>query len=215
MKTRAFTGGAIGAPTLTLLLILVTALAAPRRMSGQHNQHNQGVHRVFVFVSFSQATTSDGVAHRIGMQGSGTFNPADGEAAGGGSYSHFDNAAFVPKPLLDSGTWKVTRFVSVAFCGQQLFCGSATPSGTYGRITAGILELRVKLISDVNGTVTPATLRLICNIGAAGISTGEAEGYTLDGTPFGTFTPVLVPAATGPPTPLGITHLGILPEGED
>ncbi len=215
MKTRAFTGGAIGAPTLTLLLILVTALAAPRRMSGYEKHDHQGVHRVFVFVSFSQATTSDGVAHRIGMQGSGTFNPADGEAAGGGSYSHFDNAAFVPKPLLDSGTWKVTRFVSVAFCGQQVFCGSATPSGTYGRITAGILELRVKLISDVNGTVTPATLRLICNIGAAGISTGEAEGYTLDGTPFGTFTPVLVPAATGPPTPLGITHLGILPEGED
>ena len=214
MKKQAFSKSAIGAAALTFLLILVTTLGRPARMNGQSNE---GVHRVFIFVSFSEVTTSDGVAHRFGMQGSGTFNSEDGEARGRGSYSRFNNAAAgVPKPILDSGTWKVTQFVRVDFCGQQLFCGSATPSGTYGRITAGILELRVDLISDVDRTVTPATLRLICNVGAAGISTGEAEGYTLDidGTTFGRFTPVLVPAASGPPTPLGITHLGTLP-GED
>lgn len=212
MKKRTLSKASIGAAALTFLLILVTTLGRPARMNGQNNE---GVHRVFAFVSFSQVTTSDGVAHRIGMQGSGTFNPGDGEARGRGNYVHFNNAAsVVPKPILDSGTWKVTQFVSVAFCGQQLSCGS--PSGTYARITAGILELRVDLISDVDGTVTPATLRLVCNVGAAGISTGEAEGYTLDidGTTFGRFTPVLIPAASGSSTPLGITHLGTLP-GED
>lgn len=212
---KNFGKAAIGAATLTLLLVLVATLVTQAQMNGENNE---GIQRIFTFVSFSQVTTSDGVVHRIGMQGSGTFNPGDGEAAGRGSYTHFNNAGtVVPKPILDSGTWKVTEFVNVAFCGQQLSCGSATPSGTYGRITAGILELRVNLISDVNGTVTPATLRLICNVGAAGISTGEEEGYTLDidGTSFGTFTPVLVPAKTGPPTPLGITHLGTLPKTED
>ena len=210
MKKQASSRTPTGEAALTFLLILVTTLGTPHRMNGQNNE---GVHRVFTFVSFSEAPASN----RIGMQGSGTFNPGDGEARGRGSYTRFNNAASgFPKPILDSGTWKVTQFVSVAFCGQQLFCGSATPSGTYGHITAGILELRINLISDVDRTVTPATLRLICNAGPAGIATGEEEGYTLDidGTTFGRFTPVLVPAASGPATPLGITHLGTLP-GED
>jgi hypothetical protein len=205
MKKQAFSKAAIGA-VVTVLLILVITLATPGRVNAR------GMHREFRFVSFSQVT-SDGVVHRIAMSGSGTFNPGDSEAAGRGNYVHFNNTASgVPKPILDSGTWKVTQFVSVAFCGQQLSCGSATPSGTYGRITPGILELRVELISDVDSTVTPATLRLICNVGAAGIDTGQPEGYTLDidGTSFGRFTPVLVSG-----TPLGITHLGVEPGTED
>jgi len=209
MKKRAFSRAAIGAAALSFLLIPVITLVTPGRVKGA------GVQREFRFVTYSQVTTSDGVVHRIAMPGSGTFNPEDDEAEGGGNYVRFNIAApGVPKPILDSGTWKVTQFVSAAFCGQQLSCGSATPSGTYGRITAGILELRVELISDVNGTVTPATLRLICNIGFAGISTGEDEGFTLDidGSSFGRFTPVFVPTADGSKIPLGVTHLGIEPE---
>lgn len=40
--------------------------------------------------------------------------------------------------------------------------------------------------------MTPATVRVVCNIGAAGLSTGEEEGATLTipGAPFGPFVPV-------------------------
>lgn len=156
-------------------------------------------------MSFSQApTTTDGVVHRIGMSGAVSFDAEKGVAEGGGTYARFNQASAVPRTIIDSGQWTPTEFVSFKRCGHELFCGSATPSGVYDRITAGILELRVNLISDVNGTETPATLRLICNIGAAGVDTGQAEGFTLaiDGTTFGTFTPL---------TPIvGITHIGFL-----
>jgi hypothetical protein len=43
------------------------------------------------------------------------------------------------------------------------------------------------------GPVILATLELICNIGAAGLSTGEEEGFilTIPGAPFGPFVPLM------------------------
>lgn len=210
MKTRAFSATIVGTAGLVFLLAFLATLAPLARTD------DGKVHREFVFVSFSQAPAATGAAviNRFSMAGAGAFDPQKGEAEGGGPYARFNNATLgVPKPILDSGTWTVTEFVSAAFCGHELFCGSATPTGVYDHITSGIVVLRINLISDVDGTVTPATLRLVCNVGAAGLDTGEPEGFvlTIDGAPFGPFTPVLVPAATGPPTPLGITHLGTLP----
>ncbi len=113
-------------------------------------------------------------------------------------------AAGVPKPILLSGTWKATTFVSYTNTNA-----AGVPFGSYGHIQAGILVLLVDLHLDSGTVISGATLRLICNIGAAGVSTGEAEGYklTIPGTLFGEFTPVLVPNAAGGTTPFGITHL--------
>jgi hypothetical protein len=52
--------------------------------------------------------------------------------------------------------------------------------------------------------VEGATLELICNVGPAGLATGEEEGWVLEGTPYGTFTP-LSPI-------IGITHLSVAGE---
>lgn len=187
---------------LVILLALVHMLVTPT------SADKGKIQREAAFVAFSQAPiTTDGVVHRIGMSGALSFDVESvekGVAEGGGVYNHFDQASPVPRTLIDSGQWFATEFVSFKRCGHELFCGSKTPSGVYGRITAGILELRVNLISDVNGTETPATLRLICDIGAAGVDTGEPEGFTLaiDGTAFGTFVPL---------TPIsGISHIGFL-----
>src|SRR5712692_1107759 len=146
--------------------------------------------RVYTFVAFSQAGTVGGVVHRIAMQGAGRFSPEESEVAGGGSFVHFDNAPPVPKPILDSGRWQPTKFLSY----QRL-----SPPGIYGHIEAGILEMQVSLRLDNGSVVSGAILRLICNIGAAGFSTGEPEGYklTIPGAAFGTFAPIIQALAAG------------------
>src|SRR5262249_22699028 len=150
--------------------------------------------RVYKFVAFSQAPAAeDGTIPRVAMTGSGRFTPDRGEVQGGGTYVRDDAAEAVPRTVLDFGTWLATEIVSF----------DLVPDGTFGRITAGILVLRIRMFSDVDGSVSTATLRLICNIGDAGITTGETEGFVLniDGASFGEFKP-LSPV-------VGITHLGL------
>jgi hypothetical protein len=193
MKKQAFSKVAIGLAGLVFLLIIVNTLAAPRASSKDRERYRSGV-RVFSFVAFSEADPIGDAIPRIAMQGSGRFTPERGEIQGGGSYVR-DNAAIpVPRPVFDFGTWVATDIVSF----------DPVPDGTFGRITAGILVLRIRLFSDVNESVSTATLRLICNIGDAGITTGETEGFVLniDGTPVGDFRP-LSPV-------VGITHIGLL-----
>ncbi len=178
------------------LVSLATMLATPA-WAGE---------RVFTFVSFSQAAPlADGTVARDGMQGSGKFDVEAAEVEGGGSFVVFNQAAAgVPKPILLSGTWKATTFVSYTNTNA-----AGVPFGSYDHIQAAILVLLVDLHLDDGTVISGATLTLICNIGAAGASTGQAEGYklTIPGTPFGEFTPVLVPNAAGGTTPFGITHL--------
>ncbi len=128
------------------------------------------------------------------MQGAGTFTPERGEVQGRGSYSRNNAADPVPRPALDFGTWQATEIVSF----------DLVPDGTYGRITAGILVLRIRLFSDVEGSVSTGTFALTCNIGDAGITTGEPEGFrlTIDDTPFGPFRPLTPPS--------GVSHIGVL-----
>ncbi len=77
--------------------------------------------------------------------------------------------------------------------------------GTYGRIAASILELQIDLLPDLGPVrkVEGVALRLICNIGAAGITTGEPESFvlTVPGAPFGPFQP-LSPV-------VGLTHISV------
>jgi hypothetical protein len=147
-------------------------------------------HRIFVFVSFSQAPASRGLRMpRIGMTGAGTFNPAARHVNGGGSYVLSDQAASVPRPLVTSGRWMARRFVSYNTKGLH----------SYGTIQPGILVLK----ADVEGIGNDLTLALVCNVGALGPagSTGEEEGWELMDTPYGTFHQLS--------PPVGITHLSV------
>jgi len=144
--------------------------------------------RIYVFVSFSQAPAGGGLTQpRIGMQGCGTFRPAAKRVNGGGSYVLFDNHVAVPKPLVASGRWRAKKFLSYDTKGLP----------AYGTIQPGILTIT----ADVQGIGNDLTMTIVCNVGAAGLSTGEEEGWDLSGTAFGTFEP-LSPV-------VGISHLSV------
>jgi hypothetical protein len=155
------------------------------------DDHHGGNRHVFVFVAQSQApTTPAGVQPRIGMQGAGEFDPMSRRVRGGGSYVLFNQAAPTPKPLLASGNWRARRVLGYDTKGL----------GSYGMIQPAILTLR----GDFDNLAEGATLELICDVGAAGLSTGEEEGFVLEDTPYGTFTQ-LSPI-------IGITHLSVAGE---
>jgi len=188
MKPREFLKQAgIAGAVLALLAVFAGVFATPAWAE----------QRVFTFVAFSQAPTlADGTVPRVAMQGSGKFDAADAEVQGGGNFVVFNQNASTPKPILLSGLWKATTFVSYTntkAAGVQF--------GSYSHIQAGILVLLVDLHLDDGTVISGATLTLICNIGVAGVSTGQAEGYklTIPGTAFGAFSP-LSPVS-------GITHL--------
>ncbi len=164
-------------------------------LSGLARSPDNG-HRIFVFVSFSQAPlTSSGVRPRIGMDGAGTFDPDAGWVKGGGNFNLFDQnkptPSTTPKPLITSGFWEATAFVSYDTKGL----------GSFGFIQPAILTV----LADFPGIGSGLTLKLICNVGALGAAgmTGEDEGWQLLDTPaYGSF----VPLSPG----VGITHLSVL-----
>lgn len=193
MKTKEFLNKVgIGIAAWATLLILATPAWAGTR--------------VFNFVSFSQAPAVGTIVPRVGMTGSGTFDAAGGEVEGRGTFTVFNNSSTVPipKPIILSGRWVARKFVSYTNTNS-----SGVPFGSYGHIQSGILVMGIDLRLDSGTVISGATLTIICNIGAAGADTGQPEGYklTIPGTPFGEFTPVLVPNAAGGSTPLGISHL--------
>jgi hypothetical protein len=149
-------------------------------------QVGHGTGRVYTFVSFSQAPPAGHIAQpRIGMRGCGNFDETLRVASGGGSYVFFDNAKPVPKPLIRAGSWHVTQFVSYDTKGLP----------SYGNIQPGILTV----LADVEGIGSGLELELVCNVGPAGLMTGEEEGWSLSGTPYGKFSQLS--------PPVGITHL--------
>ncbi len=161
-------------------------LAAKPVLGASNNQH------VYVFVSFSQAPGPiNGVLHRIGMQGAGTFDPDAGWVKGGGSFVHFNQSAPLPKPLIATGFWEPTSFVSYDTRGL----------GSYGTIQPGILTMTVDLMPIGSAVHHDVRLELVCNVGAVPLMTGEPEGWIADVPGFTTFHP-LSPA-------VGITHLSI------
>ncbi len=157
-------------------------------LAGENDDDGDG-HRIFVFVSFSQAPAAVGATMpRIGMTGAGTFKPAARHVHGGGSYVLSDQAASVPRPLIASGRWMARQFVSYDTKGLP----------SYGTVQPGILLMKV----DLEGIGEGLTLAVVCNVGALGAAgfTGEEEGWELFGTPaYGTF------HQTG----VGISHLSV------
>ena len=175
----------------SILAGLPGLVGAQAAFADDDDDQDGGNRHVFVFVAYSQApTTSAGVQPRIGMQGAGEFDPKSSRVRGGGSYVLFDQATPVPKRLLAFGDWRAQRVLAYDTKGL----------GSYGTIQPGILTLR----ADFDNLVEGATLELICNVGPAGLATGEEEGWVLEDTPYGTFVP-LSPI-------IGITHLSVAGE---
>ncbi len=172
----------LGSIALTSLPTVANTLATPAWAEESD--------RVFTFVALSKGATIGGVDHRFAMQGAGEFQPEEREVQGGGSFVHFKNNSPTPKIILAFGTWEPTEFLSFFTIG------------TYGLITAGVLEMGVNLVPQ-GAPVVPATLRLICNIGPAGLNVGETEGFrlTIPSAPFSPFVPLEPPS--------GLTHLGL------
>jgi hypothetical protein len=122
------------------------------------------------------------------MRGAGTFDPDAGWVKGGGSFVLFDQAHATPKPLIASGFWEPTTFVSYDTKGLP----------SYGNIQPAILTV----LADFDVIGSGLTLELICNVGAVPLLTGEDEGWKLLHTPaYGSFVQ-LNPIA-------GITHLSV------
>lgn len=159
----------------------------------------QGRTRAFAAVALSRGATVDGVDHFVALHIWGRFDPAAREVDAEGNFVHFDNASAVPRTIINTGRLRPTKFLSY---GKQ--------SGTYGYIEASILELQVDVLPDLGPVrrIEGAALRLMCNVGPAGLSTGEPEGFvlTVPGAPFSPFRPVVPPAGQFPP---GFTHISV------
>jgi len=156
-------------------LVSIPALAGTAQATG-------ALQRRYGAVAFSQGPLIGAVQHRIAVNAAGFFIPEAGVVLpnGGGTFVHFDNAPPVPKPIFAFGKWRPTSFVSYEL---------GPPFGTWGTVQASVLEMKVTLFAEFPVGAPPigATLKLICNIGPAGIMTGQPEGFvlTVPASPFG------------------------------
>jgi len=176
----------LGSIALASLPKIVDSLATPAAAQGQ---------RWYSFVVVNKGKTVGGVDHRLVMTGAGLFDAQAGTVDGGGNFLHFDNAPpGTPKPILGVGRWRPKKILNY----EKLI-------GSFGRIAAGALVLSVDLLPDLGPVrrIEGATLRIVCNIGPAGLSTGEPEGVvlTIPGADFSPFVPQ-DPVA-------GLTHLSV------
>jgi len=133
----------------------------------------------FNFTAISRAGTIGSVVHAVNMAGSGTIEE-DG-VEGGGHFQHYDLASAPPRTIITAGAWKAKQLMSF------------DPIGTWGVITAGVLVMRIQLRRTIpSPAVVAATLEVVCNVGSAGLDTGQPEGFTLTvpGAPFGAFVPI-------------------------
>ena len=129
-------------------------------------------------MALSKAPPVGTVAAICIMNGTGKINPS--QVVAHGSYNEYDDSTPVPKTLLAFGTWKAKELLSLSLIGR------------YGSSASGIAEMQVDLVQDFpSPDVIPATLKVVCNIPAAGLLTGEDEGFTLTvpGGAFGPFEP--------------------------
>jgi hypothetical protein len=178
----------IGSVGLGALAASPAALAGYRKGNG---------HQHFSLVALSGTSVAEaGFDDVLVLEGAGSFKVREAQVdrEGGGNFVHvrFTPAFPAGQQLVASGKWDVTRFVSYT---------DGLPD--YGRVRPSILVVTVVLRPDAGGSLK-GTLQVICNIGFAGISTGQPEGFRLN----------LPGAGINFDTPLvGLTHISI-PEGE-
>ena len=128
----------------------------------------------FHFLAQSEGPSIDGVNHRFTMTGEGKINHHN--AVGGGSFNHWNDTLAgppPPEPILASGTWKVKSLTS--------FTVTDDPNNPWGQIVSGVAVMEIRLFPEGGPKKgIPATLTVVCNIGAAGVSTGQPEGFFLE-----------------------------------
>jgi hypothetical protein len=170
----------LGSVSIASALALPGILSTPTRAKAQFDD---GSIINWIFAAFSKAaTTTDGVAHRAAMEGHGFVDGGDIE--GVGSYNLFDNASAVPKTILSAGTWEATGLNSLNLVGQ------------WGAFESAIVDMQINLLQIIpSEAVIAARLVVPCNIPAAGLSTGEEEGFflTIPGAAEGTYSPLSPP----------------------
>ena len=189
MDRRQFVKHAgIGTVGLGALAVTPTAMAGYRKGDG---------HQHFSLVSLSGTSAAEvGSDNVMLLEGAASFKAKTGQVdrEGGGNFNHirFTPAFPAGQQLLASGTWEPTGFVSYT---------STLPD--YGRVRPSIVVVTVALRPDGGGSFE-GTLLVACNVGFAGLLTGEPEGFKLNLPGLGlNFDNPLV----------GLTHISI-PEGE-
>jgi hypothetical protein len=134
---------------------------------------NKGQAQFFFAVNSGGGNTAD----RINLNGAGDFGV--GMVTGGGTFTRVTPTGTAPFPIVSSGTWRATRFVSF----------TETPGSPYGQIISGILTIEVELRPRGDVPVA-ATMAVICNSPGGGLLTGEDEGVKLTLTDGTTFVPI-------------------------
>jgi hypothetical protein len=187
MDRREFVKHAgIGSLGLGALAASPTALAALRKGDG---------HQHFSLVALSGTSAAEtGEDHVLVLEGAASFKAKNGQVdrEGGGNFVHVRFRPAFPEgqQIVASGKWEVTGFVSYTANWPD-----------YGRIRPSILVVTVVLHPDAGGSLA-GTLQVICNVGFAGISTGQPEGFRL-----------VLPGINFDTPLVGLTHISI-PEGE-
>jgi hypothetical protein len=143
---------------------------------------DDGGRRRFYFQALSGQAATVGGGESILMSACGSFGRRS--VRGGGEFVHFDGTGIPSPDVIATGSWRATRFLSF----EEI--------GTFGAGVAGILEMEIKLIPCEGPVVRGATLKIVCNIGVAGLETEpfQQEGFTLSVpglAPFSPFTPPL------------------------
>ena len=189
MDRRQFVKHA-GIGTLGLGALAASPVAVAGYRKGDGHQH-------FSLVSLSGTSAAEvGSDNVMLLEGAASFKAKTGQVdrEGGGNFNHitFTPAWPMGQQLLASGTWEPTGFVSYT---------STLPD--YGRVRPSIVVVTVALRPDGGGSFE-GTLLVACNVGFAGLLTGEPEGFKLNLPGLGlNFDNPLV----------GLTHISI-PEGE-
>jgi hypothetical protein len=121
--------------------------------------------RRFYFQALSGQAATISSGESIVMNGCGSFSARS--VRGGGEFVHFDGRKIPSPDFIATGSWRATRFVSFR------------EVGTWGVGVSGILEMKIKLLPCDGPVVRGATLVIVCNIGPAGLMTGQPEGFVL------------------------------------
>jgi hypothetical protein len=175
-------------PTAGALAATPVAFAGYRKGDG---------HQHFSLVSLSGTSAAEvGSDNVMLIEGASSFKAKNGQVdrEGGGNFVHirFTPAFPMGQELLASGKWEPTGFVSYT---------AGLPD--YGRVRPSIIVITVVLHPDAGGSLD-GPMQVACNVGFAGLLTGQPEGFKLN----------LPGAGLNFDTPLvGLTHISI-PEGE-
>jgi hypothetical protein len=147
------------------------ACLMPRAVLLNKAAADEGDAQFFFAVNSGGGNTAD----RINLNGAGTFGI--GFVRGGGTFTRLTPTETPPFPIVYSGSWRATEFLSF----------SETPGSPYGQVISGILTMQVELRPTGLAPIA-ATMEVVCNTAAGGLFTGEDEGVKLtlsDGTTFG------------------------------